>query len=164
MGQSTDFTSDVADIVETLLTDHWAENAEFNGLEFNWQEFNAMVPADYIKFGNDWWDGYVSRQVHVLDISYVRSPLTNSWKKYAYNHLVAIHVFCRENAANKTEAEIQIQNEIERIITDNRLAVGQGISSATITPFEHIPEQDPQSQIWHSLAYVNLTYYKVDTS
>lgn len=150
-GQSSDFTSDPEDLIEALLN---------NGT--NWTE---TTPArSSIKFGNDWWDGYGSFQIHVIKGRYQRVPQTNDWKKYRYNQQIEIHVFARRNGANKPAEWGNMERQIEKIISQNKTGIGQGISVGSITGFEDMGANDNQKSTWHSMMTCEILYFKVDTS
>lgn len=150
-GQASDFTSDIEDLVEALLDD-----------SDNWVETDPAYAS--VKFGNDTWDGNKDYQVHVTRGRYTREPQNNAWNMYRYHHDVEVHVFCRRVVENKPDQWGKMERQIEKIISQNKTAFGQGITVGSISGFE-VPANDSNLKTrWHSMMTVSLLYHKVDTS
>lgn len=152
-GQSTDFSSDLTDLVKTELTD-------------NWNDSTGVVAEADIKFGTDWWDGYGEYQIHVRDPRYEMEPASNDWRRFNVHGFVDIHVFVRKASESRPSQLFDLRREIQRIVGQNvqgitgtsymRWAPGGGLVDVT--------DQTHDTTTWHLRGTVEVYYQMVNTA
>jgi hypothetical protein len=150
-------TTDLTELPSTTLQ---------NFIIANWTETNPAAAA--IKFGQDWWDGFTSYQIHFRRSDVPIVPASIGWKYRAYDDFVMIHVFVKRNVAQEPVQRHNILRELQRIISQKKDQLT--LAGTTKNSYMEIVQMNDDifssavASIWHSILRVRIHYWKVDTS
>lgn len=163
-GLGTDFTSDVEDLLESLLSTYWDDIAEFNSLEFNRGEFNVGVASANITFDNDWYAEYNDFKISCTTVTTLSDADNLGARSYEFQHPLNVHVWVRNSTANtKTQEMGVIKANIERIIGQYSLSLGQNIRFFKFDGWVAEFPEDASQTTWHIVGLVSAYYRKTRT-
>jgi hypothetical protein len=149
-GTNSDLTQPLALILKNFLVTKWTLG-------------NPAVTD--IRFRNNWWDGYGSYQVHVIQSDTPIRVLNLGWNYRQYDEYVMIHSFVRMNSQDKPIQADAINFEIQRIISENKdqlQLVGSTTKNSAMEIVQINEEQlSQQASIWHTILRVYIRYWKV---
>jgi hypothetical protein len=79
---------------------------------------------------------------------------------------VDVHVFVKRSTEGEPDNLRKIMQEIDRIVTQNRLALGQGVKPMRLTGWQEADDPDDTVTVpcWHRVGQVECWYWKTDTS
>lgn len=150
-GQPSDLTKTIETLVKELIESRWSE---------------TDPAASDIKFGTGWGAGIVKNYaIHCLHVSTTSEPVVNGWSAYQYNTVVDVHVFARRTTRSEPDQLRKMQQHIDKIIAQNKLALGQGVSLIKLVQWTaaHDPADLTKTPYWHLVGQHEVTYYKVNT-
>ena len=124
-------------------------------LSANWTATDPAL-AD-IKIGTTWWDGNTFYQIHTKPLTSVVKPLGNQWE---YRDTHQLHIFAKGNSGK--DKKWKMEKEVMRILIEKATAIGTtGIQWGWPTGPIEVPEQDPRSEVVHSIVEVTLYFHKL---
>lgn len=153
------FTKSVHEIIKDKLASSWTatDPAKEDGTDADKQ--NTLK----LKFGLEYTAGDISK---TYEIRCVRMPLiptgenATGMRLEGFDANVGVHLWVRRNDLAELAQLQKMENEVSRIVADNRTAFGQGLQFVKITQVR--PAHDPTSYgadgYWHLLMVLSCVY------
>ncbi len=154
--------------VAGLVGDH-TQSVQISIKDFirnNWG-LTGNLSAARIEFGTGWYDRGRPYQIHFRHDSYGSSMAytVGASGLQKYDDIINIHFWVSKSTSNVEPPELdQMYNEVVRIISTNRtgLEASQGICAMWfIRPPYTLPSPDSEISIWHGIATLRVTYFKL---
>lgn len=161
-GQSADLTKSIEELVRDLLFAQWNITNPAKGT-------TATAPGspEKVLFGLGWFGGVKSiYEIHCQHVTTTASPISNGWNYRQYTTTVNVHTFVRRVGTSEPSTLLNMQNEVERILSQKKNDLGQGVKPMKFTGWGNAddPEDIGTISYWHRVGTVEVTYFKVDTS
>jgi hypothetical protein len=120
-----------------------------------------------VRFGLGWNKGVRNiHEIHCLHMSTIKEVVANGWRLHMFRTVVDVHVFVKRSTEGEPDNLRKIMQEIDRIVTQNRLALGQGVKPMRLTGWQEADDPDDTVTVpcWHRVGQVECWYWKTDTS
>jgi hypothetical protein len=162
---STPF-SDLSKTLEALLRDllfaQWSLSSPAKDTD------PEKAAANKVRFGLGWGGTGVRNnfEIHCLHLSTLKEVAANGWKLHEFKTVVDVHVFARRTTTTEPDHLRKMLQEIDRIVTQNRLALGQGVKPITLLAWQNAddPDDTASASYYHRAGQVECWYWKTDTS
>lgn len=156
-GLGADFTQDPNITLQNLLKDNWSATGASGDADL--KKFDITTDPRGVKFLTSWWDGTTWYQVVTRPITKNTQTKTLGASRWEVNSFHQVHVFAKGNSAK--DKRWKLEREVRKILQLNQGTTSSGVQMFILNNFRQVPEDDPSSDIQHSMAEVLLFYHEV---
>ncbi|MEW5841109.1 MAG: hypothetical protein AB1753_08900 [Thermoproteota archaeon] len=152
-GTGSNLTKTVEELLKEKIAAQWAE---------------ADPAAAGIEFGTGWALAGILKPyaIHCTHVSTASAPAVNGWAKYLFRALVDVHVFILRTGMSEPAQLRKMQQEVDRIVAQNRTALGQGISTARLVSWRksHDPANLGDQGYWRAIGQHEMLWYMASSA
>jgi hypothetical protein len=158
----SDLTKTVETLVMELLFAHWSLASPAKDTD------PEKAAVTKVRFGLGWGGLGVRNnyEIHCLHLMTSKQVAANGWKLHQFRTVVDIHVFVKRATTTEPDNLRKMLQEVDRIVTQNRLALGQGVKPIKFNGWQNAddPENTATATYWHRVGQVEAWYWKTDVT
>ncbi|MGI0023896.1 MAG: hypothetical protein ACREA4_01970 [Nitrososphaera sp.] len=157
-----DLTKTIEALLRDLLFAQWSLSSPAKDTD------PEKAASTRIRFGLGWGGTGVRNnfEIHCLHLSTLKEVAANGWRLHAFKTIVDVHVFVRRTTTAEPDSLRKMLQEIDRIVTQKRLNLGEGVKPMRLINWQQAddPDDTETASYWHRVGQVEAWYWKTDTS
>jgi hypothetical protein len=156
-----DLTRSIEDLLKELLFAQWSISSPSKDAD------PEKAAANKVRFGLGWGGLGVRNnyEIHCLHLMTTKQVAAIGWRLHQFRTMVDVHLFVKRSTTTEPDAVRKMMQEVDRIVTQNKLALGQGVKPIRLVEWQQAddPEDTSNASYYHRVGQVEAWYWKTDT-